>query len=113
MMSAISLSSYGTVMGTRVAWRVCESDIGSRPEWSTPQETPPPLDMQEAIKISYSELPKYFPKVEQWDLEDIWLHSLKPGKWFYVVSWRARGTSGDDLGIPVLMDGQAVALITE
>ncbi len=108
-----SISSYSTVMEKRLAWQVCKPDVIAGPQWHDPETTSPPLAMQDAIRISYSELSDYFPEVEQWDLEEIWLNSFGPGNWFYVVSWRAQGTFGDDLGIPVLMDGKAVKLITE
>ena len=98
----------------RLGWQVCESNINAGPQWHDPGTTPPPLAVQDAITISYSELSDYFPEVELWDLQDIWLNSFGPGKWFYVVSWKARGTVVEnDLEIPVLMDGRAVKLVTE
>jgi hypothetical protein len=92
-------------------WQVCESDLEMAPSWDDPEGTPPPLHMHDAVGASKSELAKYFPDVEIWDLEDIALHRIGR-KWFYVVSWRARGTTGDDLGIPVLMNGKAMELKT-
>ncbi len=107
-------SSSSTVMEKRLGWQVCESNINAGPQWHDPGTTPPPLAVQDAITISYSELSDYFPEVELWDLQDIWLNSFGPGKWFYVVSWKARGTVVEnDLEIPVLMDGRAVKLVTE
>jgi hypothetical protein len=101
-------------MGKRLAWRVCESDLSDAAHWTNPDTTPPPLGISEAVHISRGQLSRYFPNVEQWDLEDVELHSFAEGtKWFYVVSWRARGTRGDDLGIPVLMSGHPVELRSE
>jgi len=93
---------------------VCESDLDDAAHWADPESSPPPLDLGEAVRISRQELTRYFPDVETWDLEDIDLKSFNHGtKWFYVVSWRARDTIGDDLGIPVLMNGRPVQLTVE
>jgi hypothetical protein len=72
------------------------------------------LDVEEAVRISRTQIVKYFPEPREWLLLGVDLNSFYPGpKWYYKVSWRPRGDTGDALEIPVLMSGQTVALAFE
>ena len=109
----LSMSSYQNPLGKRLTWTVTTDDLDAVPLWIDPSENPPPLSVSAAVALSRAEIPKYFPDVSTWSLEDVALHTLgegNSGRWFYVVSWRAEGSTGDALGIPILMSSQPVAL---
>jgi hypothetical protein len=107
-----STSSYMTIGQQRWTYTVAEADVTDSPAWVDPSSNPPPLPESRAVALSRAELSKYMPEVETWDLVNITLEPLGySSKWFYVVAWRPRGLDkGDNLGIPVLMSGRAVAL---
>jgi hypothetical protein len=107
------MTSYQNPLGRSLTWTVTKEDLEASPAWADPTKDVPPLSVADAVSLSQDEIPTYFPDVDTWVLEDVALHTLGVegrGKWFYVVSWRAKGSTGDALGIPVLMSGVAVAL---
>jgi hypothetical protein len=107
------MTSYQNPLGKPLTWTVAKEDLEASPPWADPTKDPPPLSVTNAVSLSRNEIATYFPDVETWFLEDVALHTLGVegrGRWFYVVSWRAKGSTGDALGIPVLMSGLVVAL---
>jgi hypothetical protein len=107
-------ASYGFtehVLGNEISFSVGNKELNGSPEWLNPESDPPPLAIAEAVRISRSELNRYVPNPEEWQVTAVDLRRLDArAQWFYVVDWRSRkpGHVGDGVSIPVLMNGRAV-----
>ena len=102
---------FSNPLGKDLSYSIGIEDLINNPVWENPGHSPPPMPISVAIKISKYEIPKYCPNVEDWILEDIAIRTIgKTESWYYKISWRAKGSKGDDLGIPILMNGNPILL---
>lgn len=99
------------VLGNEISFSVKDKELNGASEWLNPESDPPPLAIAEAVRTSRSELNRYVPNPEEWQVTAVNLRRLDArAQWFYVVDWRLpkRGHVGDGVSIPVLMNGRAV-----
>jgi hypothetical protein len=99
------------ILGNAISFHIGEKELNSSPEWLNPESDPPPLAVAEAVRTSRSELNRYVPNPEEWQVTTVNLRRLDArAQWFYLVDWRLpkRGHVGDGVTIPVLMNGRAV-----
>jgi hypothetical protein len=83
----------------------------SEPPWGGPGTGPPPLSMDDAVRIAKEEIPTYLGDPVDLKVTGVELRSLCcPERWFYVVSFYLPKELGDSLPIPVLLSGHAVKL---
>ena len=91
---------------------VCERrHFTHEPEWMGPEESPPPLSMTQAARISRGEIKRYADGGLDWRVAGVQLKEFVPKKWVYVVHWRAfdgKTYKTHQLEIPVLLSGRPV-----
>jgi len=106
-----SSTTYCTIGGQSFEFSLSDSDLADSPRWANPKSEPPPMSIARAIQVSEPEVKRYVSGAGDWRLVGVELHTLGvAGKWYYVVSWRPSDPQyiGDNLPIPVLMNGTAV-----